>query len=383
MKPAYFLEENPKLEELLERHFEHMRALLRQRPGVTEKVDALILGGGYGRGEGSLLRGEDGNPEVSLYNDLDYFLFTSHPNASGIAAAVNDMETAGRDILGIDVDIKCLAPSDLGDPSESMMFSDLIAGHHVVYGAADYLRSRFPEVDQSRIPALEVSRLLWNRGTGLFFASCHIGRREDPDFILRNHSKLKLATGDALLALEGQYVGSALERFRRFQAHRPDKTLGIDLADLYSEGVRFKLSPSRGKADWAKLREENRSLARLWATLFLHSESIRLGTRFETPAAYVEGCDPRSPEVPRWKTPLFAVRDFLKYRRWLSPVRDYPRAALFRSLFCLLTDETPRSSLPSPGQFLSRGSPFSGKNASETGTAAWEPLYTFWWQRYG
>ena len=91
---------------------------------------------------------------------------------------------------------------------------------------------------------------------------------------------------------------------------------------------------------------------------------------FADAAAYVEGRERRSPEVPRWKAPLFAVRDFLRYRRWVGPVWDYPRAGLFRSLFCLLSDE-----LPGPKKFL--GKP------EGSGRAAWEPTYKFWWERYG
>jgi hypothetical protein len=383
MKPVYFLDACPELEELLERHFEHMRALLKQSPGVFDKIDALVLGGGYGRGEGGIVHGEEGSSKVALFNDLDYFLFTAHPNDPLIAEAIHALEAAGRDVLGIDVDIKCLALDEMGDPSESMMFSDLIAGHHIVYGPEDYLRSRFPEVDPARLPAIEASRLLWNRGTGLYFASCHIERQDDADFVTRNHAKFKLAAGDALLALEGQYASSCRERFVRFKAIRPDKALGLDLEDLHAEGVRFKLSPTGGKADWNELAAENRSLAQLWTRLFLHVESHRLGIHFESPADYVEGQEPRSPEIPRWKAPLFAIRDYLKYRRWLSPIWDYPRAALFRSLFCLLSEETLRASLPSPGHFLAPRSTGSEKRAQGLTTADWESVYTFWWQRYG
>ena len=344
-----------------------------------------MLGGGYGRGEGGVLRGRGPDSPASLFNDLDYFLFTAHPGHPEVAEAVHAMEAAGQDTLGIDVDIKCLAPADMGDPSASMMFSDLVAGHRVIHGPADYLRARFPEVDPSRLPALEASRLLWNRGTGLYFASCHIERREDPAFVARNHAKFKLAAGDALLALAGRYHGSCRERFHRFRESRPDKALGLDLADLHAEGVDFKLSPNLGHRDWEFLGDENRALARLWSRLFLHAESVRLGTRFDSASAYVRGRDPRSPELPRWKAPLFALRDYFKYRRWLSPIWDYPRAALFRSLFCLLSEDEPRETLPSPDHFLhpspAPAHPLHPHRSNPP--SAWEPAYTFWWQRYG
>jgi len=383
MRLEYFVNECPELEELLERHFEHLRALLRQRPRALEKVDALVLGGGYGRGEGGVLAGPAPDAPPELFNDLDYFLFTSHAGHPEVAQAVHAMEAAGKDTLGIDVDIKCLAPADMGDPSASMMFSDLVAGHRVIHGPADYLRARFPEVDPSRLPALEASRLLWNRGTGLYFAACHIERREDPAFVARNHAKFKLAAGDALLALAGRYHGSCRERFHRFRECRPDRALGLDLADLHAEGVAFKLAPRRGHDDWDLLSRENRALAGLWSRLFLHAESLRLGVRFESASAYVQGREPRSPELPRWKPPLFALRDFFHYRRWLSPIRDYPRAALFRSLFCLLSHDDPPAALPSPNRFLNPSSPPNASRSTPVPLSSWESAYAFWWQRYG
>ena len=36
------------------------------------KLSAVVLGGGYGRGEGGVLRTEHGD---HLYNDLDFFVF--------------------------------------------------------------------------------------------------------------------------------------------------------------------------------------------------------------------------------------------------------------------------------------------------------------------
>ena len=99
-------------------------------------------------------------------------------------------------------------------------------------------------------------------------------------------------------------------------------------------------------------------------------ESQRLGVKFANASAYVEGRERRSPEVPRWKAPLFAVRDFLRYRKFVGPVWDYPRAGLFRSLFCLLSKD-----LPSPAKFLGK--------ADGDGAGAWEKTYEFWWERYG
>ena len=235
-----------------------------------------------------------------------------------------------------------------------MMIYDVAAGHVIVYGDEDYLTSRWPKPDPSNIPLIEASRLLWNRGTGLYFASCRIPDRLERRFVERNHAKFKLAAGDALLCAVGQYHWSFRERQKRF----------------YEEGVAFKLSPTDGALSWEELGVENEKLSTLWTKLFLQVESERLGVRFSDATAYVDGRERRSPEVPRWKAPMFAARDFLRYRKFVGPVWDYPRAGLFRSLLCLLSKD-----LPLPAKFLGK--------VNGDGRGAFEKTYQFWWERYG
>ncbi len=384
MKRDYFAEDCPTLAECLEKHFDRMRTVLRTHPEAEEVTEALVLGGGYGRGEGGVLRSDNGDPQ--LFNDLDYFLFSADPGNPALQAAVHALEQDGRRNLGIDVDIKCLDASDVRDPSRTMMFCDLASGHKVIIGDDDYLTSRWKSPDPTRIPKVEASRLLWNRGTGLYFANCRIAKQREPEFVIRNHQKFKLAAGDALLALDGRYHGSVGERLRRFEEKRPDIPLGFHLIGEYRDAVDFKLRPQPCEIDddegWRALADENRELASLWTRLFLHIESVRLGKTFAEPSDYVAGWGRRSPEVPIWKTPFFAIRDFFKYRRWLAPLRDYPRSALFRSLFCLLSDDRIRDHLPSPGKFLAP-TLSAGPDGNPNQSQSWESIYQFWWERYG
>ena len=361
----FFLQAHPQLASRLEAHFQDLCVRIGRDPSVAAKVQAVVLGGGYGRGEGGVLLGRDGREE--LFNDLDYFLFTDQPDDEALRAVVHEIESCGTADLGIDVEVKVERIEALPAPEQSMMIYDLAAGHVVVYGDPDYLERRWPEPEASGIPLAEASRLLWNRGTGLYFASCRIAERSDRRFVERNHAKFKLAAGDALLCAAGRYHWSFRERRERFGDLGDDR---FGVAGIYGEGIAFKEAPRDGTLSWEELTVENRELSKLWARLFLHVESQRLGVDFADPASYVCGRERRSPEIPRWKAPMFAVRDFLRYRRWVGPVWDYPRAGLFRSLFCLLSDE-----LPEPVKFL-------GKPAG-AGRAAWETTYKFWWERYG
>ena len=334
---------------------------------MASRVEALVLGGGYGRGEGGALVDPDGDEH--LFNDLDYFLFANDPADPALRALVHQIEVEGTAELGIDVDIKIERLGALPAPEDSMMIYDLAAGHVVVYGEPDFLTSRWPQPDPSHIPLIEAARLLWNRGSGLYFAACRIARHEDRRFVERNHAKFELAAGDALLCAAGEYHWSVRERRRRFARLGGDP---FGIGEVYARGVEFKLSPAGGSLGWGELAEENARLSALWMRLFLHVESERLGVKFDDAASYVTGRERRSPEVPRWKAPMFALRDLLRYRRYVAPIWDYPRASLFRALCCLMSAD-----LASPAKFLGRG------DGGGEGAAAWEEVYSFWWERYG
>ena len=64
----------------------------------------------------------------------------------------------------------------------------------------------------------EAARLLFNRGSGLLFSFSALRAGDDRTrngFVERNHAKLRMALGDAVLAVNGRYHFSCLERQRR------------------------------------------------------------------------------------------------------------------------------------------------------------------------
>ena len=117
MTGRYFEGEHPELERRLESQMVRMRQAFDQNgwPG------SLVLGGGYGRGEGGVMQEQGGE---GFSNDLDYFLFDDNPGSPRLQAWCRQMEREESAAMGIDVEIKCLRADSLGDPSRSMMFAD-------------------------------------------------------------------------------------------------------------------------------------------------------------------------------------------------------------------------------------------------------------------
>lgn len=352
MSDCFFEGSFPDLEETLHQHFERMRTAWDE---VSGKAVSLVLGGGYGRGEGGVALLPDG---PALFNDLDYFLFSETPEDPDLAEWCRQREHEETARLGADVEIKRLPPAHVSRGMETMMFADLVGGHFIVAGDASFLTRLADRQDFTKVGAEDASRLLWNRGSGLLFAQTRSSA--DPVFVSRNHAKLKLALGDAWLCLNGRYVPQCRERGRRFAACVLPEDLEI-LHAWHAEAVEYKFRPV---VEAAPSESATAVLGAMWQEVFLRSESARLGVPVLSLERYLDL--PRVfPGLPRWRNLALALRDRLKRGSHLRPVSDYPRGALMRALPCLLAADEVRAS-----RFLSAAN------------GSLPESYFRWWQHY-
>ena len=365
MTGRYFEGDHPELERRLEDHMARMRHAFEEHswPG------SLVLGGGYGRGEGGVMQEPDGE---GFSNDLDYFLFDDNPGNPSLQAWCRQMERTESAAMGIDVEIKCLRADSLGDPSCSMMFADLVAGHVVVAGDGVFLARLREGLDFSRIEPEETTRLLWNRGTGMFFSRCRTGCDEEMAYVIRNHAKMKLALGDAWLSLHGLYTSHCRERAARLAAAELPETLA-ELRVWHAAGVAFKFQPFTGGLTWQQLDVESKQLIDAWGKLYLIVESQRLRRPL---AGFMEYLAlPRLLHTQSFlKNLALALRDRLRRGAFIRPLGDYPRAGLMRALPCLL-------GLTSGGVAQARCYlPHAYGDLSLPQT--WQPVYAKWWAYY-
>ena len=365
MTGRYFEGNHPELAVRLESHLTRIRQSFE---GAGWR-GALVLGGGYGRGEGGVMIGSQG---AGFSNDLDYFLFDDAPGDARLEAWCRSTERAESAELGIDVEIKCLRADSLGDPSRSMMFADLVAGHVVAAGDGGFLARLREDLDCSRIDPAEATRLLWNRGSGMYFARCRMGQDEALAYVIRNHAKLKLALGDAWLCWNGQYTSRCRERAERLAGMAlPPELAG--LPEWHAEGVAFKFLPFAGGVSWSELEGESRRLIEAWGALYLLGEERRLQRRLPGFAAYL--ALPRLlPDTGLVKNLALAARDRLKRGSFLRPLGDYPRAGLMRALPCLLG--------LSPGGVAEAGRFLPPPAADPARIESWQEIYSKWWTCY-
>lgn len=176
------------------------------------RLAGVVLGGGYGRGEGGVWEGKDGS--VRLSNDLDFFT-VSEPGAGDAGAAeiarmLSPLGEAWSEKLGLDVDFTAKTPARLKKDEERLMVQELLRGYCDVWGMpGTELFAHLAKRDAAAVPWSEAARLLVNRGAGLLMAR-EEGR--SGEFAARNLAKCVMGAGDARLVAGKAYRWKAEER---------------------------------------------------------------------------------------------------------------------------------------------------------------------------
>lgn len=317
------------------------------------KMKSIVLGGGYGRGQGGVLRTENGDQP---YNDLEFYLFLrGNPllQERSHRAALHELGERLSRREGLHIEFKIDSLERLRSAPVSMFSYDLVSARRIVMGTAEIFAGCEHHRDAKKIPASEATRLLFNRSSGLLLVRELLGRKEllaeDIDFIIRNLAKAKLAFGDALLTIVGQYHWDCMERHSRL-AKMVQSKLSNSLADnsrpthfsfqeivvLHGQGVEFKLHPNRGLQEKAALEIEFRRISKLAAQLWLWLESLRLNRAFNSVQEYALSDLTKCNEQPAWRNYLINFKTFGPRALMHWEGLRYPRERLFNSLPLLL-----------------------------------------------
>jgi hypothetical protein len=308
----------------------------------AHKLHGLVLGGGYGRGEGGVLRSNSGDEP---YNDVEFYVFVRRGrlwNQRKYAAAVCALENRLSSASGLHVEFKLDSLQRLRAMPISMFTYDLVSAHRLLLGPDNIFRGCEHHLQSEYIPLAEGTRLLYNRCGGLLLVRELLVRAalsdEQSDFIGRNLAKASLALGDAVLAAVGQYHWSARVRAERFAAFE-DTGEVPELAALqrhHRAGVDFKFHPQRILKTREEFRTEHREISLLAQRLWLWIESRRLGRAFANINEYAFCSINKCPESAPGKNYLLTLRTFGPAAA-VGPLADrYPRERLFNSLPLLL-----------------------------------------------
>ena len=305
------------------------------------KLDGIALGGGYGRGEGGVLKTAAGDQP---YNDLEFFVFIRGNAILAERKFRHPLHELGESLspdAGLEVEFKVLTLEKLRRSAPSMFYYDLVAGHRWQLGDDALLAGCEHHRDEAKIPLHEATRLLMNRCSGLLYSAERLARKNfseaEADFVGRNLAKAQLAFGDVLLAANGQYHWSCRERHARLAKLSGAENLPLaDLVGHHKTGLEFKLHPTRSAESREVLSARHAELSALGKQLWLWLESKRLGTKFSSPRDYAFSETNLCPETSSLRNRLVNFRAF--GASGLVCCR-YPRERVFRALSLLLWEQ--------------------------------------------
>ena len=295
---------------------------------------ALVLGGGYGRGEGGVVRI---NGVEHPYNDLDFTLVVQRKNRVPWDR-LNAISEQYEEEINIDVDFsRPLTLHDIQCWPHWLMWYDLLNGHIVVKGPTGILRTHAPAALKKTLPVIEATRLILNRGAGLLWALRvvrGVEKKPDPDFIRRNYYKCILAMGDGLLIAHGRFATPYRGRDQRLIKLEKNKpaVAAFELGSLYSNALRFKFNPD-DLPDVSVNEEQLKDLARRWGEIFLHVERIRTGRNWISLTQYTRWPGLREIEQHSLKN---LPRNIIRNKQMGIYSWKYPRERLYRQLPVLL-----------------------------------------------
>jgi hypothetical protein len=320
------------------------RLVLRRVRALVSPSDleALLLAGGYGRGEGGVLRTAGGE---APYNDLEFYLLlrgNCRLNERGYGRALHAIAEELRPAAGVELEFKILSLAKLERSPPNMFYYDLLVGHRCLWGDTDLLARCAHHCAPEKIPPSEATRLLMNRCSGLLFSLVKLTAstftRECADFVARNHAKAQLAFGDAILAAVGQYHWSCRERHGRLErlTAREDCPLTAKALPHHACGVAFKLHPSRSLAPREELLLAQARLMAFALELWLWLESRRLEKSFPSPWDYVSNPVNKCNETAPSRNLLLNLAVFGREALGTGKLFHYPRERLLETLPLLL-----------------------------------------------
>jgi len=310
--------------------------LVRTRmPGNA--LEAILLGGGYGRGEGGVLRSASGDLP---YNDLEFYVFVRGPLLLNEGRYQTLLHRCGEELTaasGIDVEFRVISFAKLRRSASGMFYYDLVMGHRWIFGDEAFLRGcehhRHPEF----IPLSEATRLLMNRCSGLLFAKERLLRQQftvdDADFVGRNIAKAQLALGDVVLTVLGQYHWSCRQRNDRLDNAFLNVPWFDKVKALHREGVTFKLHPRQDSRPRGELLSAHNEVSAIALQVWLWLEHKRLNTRFADAREYALSRIDKCPETHSLKNLAINLKSF---RLPVSGLLRYPRNRVLNSLPLLL-----------------------------------------------
>ncbi|WP_295461468.1 hypothetical protein, partial [uncultured Thiodictyon sp.] len=263
---------------------------------------ALVLMGGYGRGEGGYCL-RNGQPQA--YNDYDYFVVVrdlDQAQRKALQQALARQAKALEHEVGVDVDFALLREDQLPTAEYSLMNAEMIWGHRVVAGDANVLAA-MPAMPLRTVPLGEFTRLLLNRGALLLMNQRRLANGEtlnaaEQEVFFKYLFKAILACGDTRLAGNRSYHPSYVEKAKLLNAL--DWPGQAAFMDLYRQARDNKFHPDYGRYAAEDAAAWQQRVVGIWLETLSWFETVRTGKPIGDWTAYCAPAIPKGQGGQSW-----------------------------------------------------------------------------------
>lgn len=208
----------------------------------ASRINALVLIGGYGRGEGGV-RQDDAGERPN--NNLDFLLIFRGQLDPDWQVRIDEGLSELQQRFAISLDFSSVSDRLLQRSPCRLMWYDMRCGHKTVLGDRSFLPS-LSQFGLQRVPSWDVHNLLVNRGTLLVINDCLASQSPTASMqqiYARHTTKAVIGYGDALLYSRGAYDWSYAEKQRRMRLLVDVEPTFRELYDVAAE-QRFRPSSS-------------------------------------------------------------------------------------------------------------------------------------------
>ncbi|MDY6915378.1 MAG: hypothetical protein SVM86_03550 [Candidatus Cloacimonadota bacterium] len=250
-----------------------------------EDYKALILLGGYGRGEGGVVTE---NNREKPHNNFDLLLITKKSPTKLVLNIEKYRDNLGKisSVYDIGIDLGVISASKLKHSQCRLMWYEMRFGHKVLAGDKNFVSS-LKHFSLKNVPAWDIRNLMVNRGTLMIVNDLLLEEFEIDDqrkkLIIKHIIKAIIGYGDALLFFEGEYSWSYMEKKRRMIKQ---KNISSKFKKIYNMAMEFRFQPNYSEFMNKDLKELNETLREIFSEVFRYCEQKRLGVELKNWSTY-------------------------------------------------------------------------------------------------
>jgi hypothetical protein len=239
---------------------------------LPEEYKAVILLGGYGRGEGGVLI-ENGVEKP--HNNFDLLLIYKKNIRQKLQTLHNILgEFSQKNAIGID--LGTISACKLKHARCRLMWYDMRYGHKTILGDERFVSS-IKQFKLENVPDWDILNLMVNRGTLMIINDLLLEKKElevtQQKLIVKHLMKAIIGYGDALLYFLNNYSWSYLEKQ---QLMRQQTQVDSEFQSWYDAAIEFRFQPDYIKFLQNDLTEITERLRQKFSQIFLYCGQQRL-----------------------------------------------------------------------------------------------------------